>query len=118
MVHFYQDNISTLENQGDFIVLLLDSAIVYMRQAIKVLEENNYEGTDNYLNKAKYIIDKLNEVLDMETGGKLAINLRRLYCFMNSQLTQANIECEPQMIHDVITLIEILAKKCKATASS
>jgi len=118
MVCFCKDNIDTPQNQNGLIVLLYDSAIEYMRQAIKALEGNNiYEEKDNYIYKAQYIINELNEVLDMKTGGKLAINLRRLYCFMNNQLTQANIECEPQMIHEVITLMEKLSKKWKSIAS-
>lgn len=117
MIRFCKDNIETAQNQDRLIVLLYDSAIEYMKRAIKALDENNYEAKSCCINKAQYIINELNDVLDIETGGRLAIDLRRLYCFINNQLTQANIECEPQMISDVITLMEKLSKKWKVITS-
>jgi flagellar protein FliS len=113
MVSFSKDNIDISQNQDCLIVLLYDGAIEYMGRSIKALEKDNFEEKDNCINKAQYIINKLNEVLDMENGGELAINLRRLYCFINNQLTQANIECEPQRIRDSIRLMEKLNEKLK-----
>ncbi len=110
----YQDNAVTTQSKGRLIVMLYDGAIKFMRLAIKDLEEKNYEAKGRYINKAKDIINELNMVLDMDAGGEIASNLRKLYLFMNNRLSQANINCDPQMIRNVIKLMEELNQSWKA----
>ena len=46
----------------------------------------------------------------------MASNLRRLYSFMTKHLSEANIKRDPQMIRDVIKLMEELNQSWKAIA--
>jgi flagellar protein FliS len=110
----YQDNTVTTQSKGRLIVMLYDGAIKFMRLAIKELEMNNYEAKGLYINKAQDIINELNAVLDMDTGGEIANNLRKLYCFMSNRLSEANIKRDPQMIRDVVKLMEELNQSWKA----
>ncbi|MFZ2149362.1 MAG: flagellar export chaperone FliS [Sedimentisphaerales bacterium] len=112
----YQDNTITTQSKGRLIVMLYDGAIKFMRLAIKELEANNYEAKGRYINKAQDIINELNVVLDMDAGGEIATNLRKLYCFMSKRLSEANIKRDPQMIRDVIKLMEELNQSWKAIA--
>ncbi len=112
----YQDNTVSTQSKGRLIVMLYDGAIKFMRLAIKELETNNYEEKGHYINKAQDIINELNVVLDMDAGGEIATNLRKLYCFMSNRLSEANIKREPQMIRDVIKLMEELNQSWKAIA--
>ena len=50
----------------------------------------------------------------MEAGGEIASNLRKLYLFMNQRLSEANIKRDPQMIREVINLMEELNQSWKA----
>jgi len=113
-IEAYQDNTVTTQSKGRLIVMLYDGAIKFMRLAIKELEANNYETKGHYINKAQDIINELNAVLDTDAGGEIATNLRKLYCFMNNRLSQANIKSDPQMIRDVIKLMEELNQGWKA----
>ena len=110
----YQDNTITTQSKGRLIVMLYDGAIKFMRLAIKELEAINYEKKGHYINKAQDIINELNAVLDTDAGGEIAANLRNLYCFMNNRLSQANVKRDPQMIRDVIKLMEELNQGWKA----
>ncbi len=112
----YQDSAVTTQSKGRLIVLLYDGAIKFMKLAIKELEANNYEAKGKYINKAQDIINELNAVLDMNAGGEIATNLRKLYCFMNSHLSEANIKRDPKMIREVIELMEELNNSWKAIA--
>jgi flagellar protein FliS len=112
----YQDSTVTTQSKGRLIVMLYDGAIKFMRLAIKELEANNYEAKGHYINKAQDIINELNVVLDMDAGGEIATNLRKLYCFMSNRLSEANIKRDPQMIRDVIKLMEELNQSWKAIA--
>jgi flagellar protein FliS len=96
--------------------MLYDGAIKFLKLAIKEMETKNYEAKGHYINKAQDIIDELNAVLDIEVGGEIATNLRKLYCFMYNHLSQANTKSDPKMVRDVIKLMEELNQGWKAIA--
>ena len=49
-----------------------------------------------------------------DAGGEIAANLRKLYLFMNRRLSEANSERNPQMVREVIQLMEELNQSWKA----
>ena len=115
-IRAYQDTAVTTQSKGRLVVMLYEGAIKFLKLAINEIEAKNPEAKGKYINKAKDIINELNAVLDMEAGGEIATNLRKLYLFMNSRLSQANIKHDPQMIREVITLLEELNQSWKAIA--
>lgn len=110
----YQNAAVTTQSKGRLIVLLYDGAIKFMKLAIKELEKHNYEAKGRYIARAQDIINELNAVLDMDAGGEIAANLRRLYCFINNRLSEANTKRDPEIIREVITLMEELNQSWKA----
>jgi len=104
----YKETSVSTQNKGRLIVMLYDGAIKFMNLAIKELEAKNYEAKGRYIGRAQSIIDELNSVLDMEAGGEIAQNLRKLYNFMHRRLSEANTKRDPQMIRDVIAIIQEL----------
>ena len=110
----YQDSAISTQSKGRLIVILYDGAIRFMKLAIIEMEKKNYEAKGRYINKALDIINELNVVLDMDTGGEIAGNLRQLYNFMSNRLTQANIKSDPELVRDVIKLMEELNSGWKA----
>ena len=115
-VSAYQETIINTQSKGRLIVLLYEGAIKFMKLAIRELQTNNYEAKGRYIAKAQNIINELNAILNMDAGGEIAINLRKLYCFMHNRLSQANVKRDPQMIREVIALMEELNKGWKAIA--
>jgi flagellar secretion chaperone FliS len=110
----YQENAVTTQSRGRLIVLLYEGAIKFLKLAIIELQAGNNQGKGKYIIKAQDIINELNAVLDMEAGGEIASNLRKLYLFMNQRLSEANIKRDPQMIREVISLMEELNQSWKA----
>ena len=110
----YQEASVTTESKGRLVVMLYEGAIKFMRLAIRELEARNDEEKGRYIAKAQDIINELNTVLDVEAGGEIAANLRKLYVFMSSHLSQANTKRDPQMIREVISLMEELNKGWRA----
>lgn len=104
----YQDNAVATQSKGRLVVMLYDGAIKFMKLAIMELEAGNMETKGQYINRAQDIINELNAVLDVEQGGEIAVNLRKLYVFMSNRLNEANSNRDPNMIHDVIRLMEEL----------
>ena len=110
----YQETTIATENKGRLIVMLYDGAIKFLKLAIKEMEARNFEEKGRYINKAQDIINELNTVLDMEAGGEIAVNLRKLYFFITRHLAKANSQNNPQLVQEVISLLEELNNGWKA----
>jgi flagellar protein FliS len=113
----YQDTAITTQGKGRLIVMLYEGAIKFMKLAIREIEAENWEAKGKYILKAQDIILELNTVLDMDSGGEIAENLRKLYMYMGRRLTEANIKKDPEIIREVISLAEELNGAWKAIAN-
>ena len=112
----YQQTAVATQSRGRLIVMLYDGAIKFLKLANKELVAGNFAAKGQYINRAQDIINELNAVLDMDAGGEIAQNLRKLYVFMGRHLSRANVKRDPQMIQEVITLLEELNQSWKAIA--
>ena len=113
----YKENRVTTQTPGRIVVMLYEGAIKFLKQAIAELEEGQFIEKGKSISQAVDIIQELNVTLNMEAGGEIAQNLRRLYAFMNERLFKANIEKNPDMIREVIRLLEELNDGWKAVAA-
>ena len=113
-IEAYQQTAVGTQSKGRLIVMLYDGAIKFLKLAIQELEAENFAAKGKYINRAQDIISELNAVLDMEAGGEIAENLRKLYLFMNRRLREANAKRDVQMIREVIGLLEELNQSWKA----
>jgi flagellar protein FliS len=110
---YLQTTVNT-QSKGRLIVMLYDGAIRFMKLAIQEIEAGNWAAKGQYLSRAQDIINELDIVLDTENGGEIAQNLSRLYAYMYRRLFQANTKRDPQMIREVIALMEDLNQSWKA----
>ena len=113
-IETYQETAVTTQTQGKLIVMLYDGAVKFLKMAIKEIEEKNPEAKGEYISKAIDIIFELNTTLDIDAGGEIAANLRKLYLFMGRHLTEANREQDIGKIEEVINLLEELNQGWKA----
>ncbi len=105
------------QGRGRLIVMLYDGAIRFLRQAIQDIQRNDFASKGKHITKAQDIIFELNTVLDMDKGGEVAKNLRSLYNFMQRHLSQANIKKDPQMIQEIIGLLDELNQGWRVIAN-
>ncbi len=113
----YRENTVTTQPRGPMIVMLYEGAVKFLNQAIEQIEagdNGNVADKAGYITKATNIINELNAILDVEAGGDIATDLRRLYQFMIRHLMQANIRNDTRMIREVIDLLEDLNEGWKA----
>jgi len=113
----YQETAVSTQSRGRLIVMLYEGAIRFLRQAIADIERCDYTAKGRQIGKAQDIIHELNAVLDMDSGGQIAQNLRGLYNFMHRHLTEANARKDPQMIREVIGILEELNRGWRAVTS-
>ena len=73
------------------IVLLYDSAIQAIELASDGITRRHQPDKARFLGRAVAIVGELSNVLDFERGGEIAKSLYRLYDYMLSEFTQANL---------------------------
>jgi len=113
-IEAYQETAVATQNKGKLVVMLYEGAIKFLKMAIKEIETKNPEEKGKYISKVIDILFELNRILDMEAGGEVAINLRKLYIFMGRHLTEANTKQDTKKIEEVIKLLEELNQGWKA----
>jgi flagellar secretion chaperone FliS len=92
-------------SQGELLVMLYDTAIKHLRQAIEKMRANDMAGKGILISKAITIVSELQECLNKERGGEIAQNLFHLYLFCNTRLLTANLKVKPEMVEEVITIL-------------
>jgi flagellar protein FliS len=112
----YHENAVATQSRGRIVVLLYEGAIKFLRRAVEELKAGRHVEKAHWIGKALDIINELDASLDMEVGGEMALNLRRLYVFMIRQLNHANLQNDPQRIEEVVSLLSDLNEGWKAVA--
>jgi len=113
-IRTYQEHAVATQTRGRLVVLLYEGAIKFLDQAKHELEADNYVAKGRFINKALAILNELDACLDVENGGEVASNLRRLYHFMIRHLSEANTHRDPQRIQEVIDCLRDLNEGWKA----
>jgi flagellar protein FliS len=84
------------------VVMLYDGAIAAVQQAITAMEALNIQEKCRHLNRALAIVAQLEGTLNFELGGEVAQTLKSLYVYTRTQLTKANIENSPEILHSLV----------------
>ncbi|HEI8866068.1 flagellar export chaperone FliS [Serratia sp. AKBS12] len=92
------------------IVMLFDGAQSALSRARILMDQGDIAGKGQAISKAINIIDNgLKNSLDHQRGGEVADNLAALYDYMKRRLLQANLHNDPQLIEEVVKLLDNIA---------
>ncbi|MGI6684009.1 MAG: flagellar export chaperone FliS [Bacillota bacterium] len=103
----YKQNAVETAPPEKLLIMLYSGAIKFLHQGQQGLREKNYEEAHNNLVKVQNIIMELSTTLNMEQGGEIAVNLRRLYDFYYQETVQANIKKDPALLDPVLEFFRI-----------
>lgn len=92
-------------SQGDLLLMLYDTAIKHLHQAIEKMRAKDVAGKGVLISKAINIVSELQESLNKERGGEISKNLFQLYFFCNTRLLTANLKMNPDMVEEVISIL-------------
>lgn len=95
-------------DRGRLIVLLYEGAISFLTKARVCLGDGDVATAASLINRAQDIIDELNASLNLDQGGDIASNLRRLYLFMGDQLVRAKVKGDAEPLEEVIRMLSSL----------
>ncbi|MCE3234874.1 MAG: fliS [Vampirovibrio sp.] len=98
----YKKNQIETASPEEILIMLYEGAIRFLLVAKKANDEKNVEKCHKNIVKAQHIIQEFMASLDMDIGGDMAVNLMRLYEYLNYQLVQANIKKDMALIDEVL----------------
>lgn len=98
------------------VILCYEGAIRNLRQAKNAYVSKDFETKALSLQKTLDIIHELNASLDMERGGKVAVNLRALYNFLSQTLVEADLKRDLDMMDKAIGILQELESAWKEVA--
>jgi len=87
------------------ISLIMQHILGNLAAAKGAIMRKDIEIKNKTLGKVIGLIGELQDSLDMEKGGEISANLFDLYAYMLSQITQANIKNDPELLTEVGALI-------------
>ncbi len=97
---------------GQLVLMLYEGAIRFLERARDGfnIEDpvDSVAAINNNILRAQDIIRELDFSLNMNEGGDIALQLRRLYDYFDRKLTESNQKKEPQGIEEVLTRITTL----------
>jgi len=96
-------------NPHKLILMLFEGAQEALSKAKMHMHHNEIAEKGAMLSKAIMIIDHgLKASLDTNAGGDMALKLLALYDYMTNRLLIANIQNDPEIIHEVYNLLNEL----------
>ena len=90
------------------VVLLYDGTIQAMKLAQEGMRKNHREDKARFLGRALRVVSELSATLNMEQGGLVAKDLRRIYEYVIHELTQANLSNQPERLEAPIRCLGLL----------
>ncbi len=87
-------------------LLLFDGAIKFALQGREGLAQRDFEKSYEGLSQAKSILMELITSLRPEVDPELCSRLSGLYTYMYRQLMEASLERKPEMVDEVVELLE------------
>ncbi|MDX8389698.1 MAG: flagellar export chaperone FliS [Mariprofundaceae bacterium] len=90
------------------ILLTYDSLHKSLLRARRAIEAGDLAAEADHSGRSLEALIELTSSLDMEKGGEVAVNLSRLYTYMNKRLTDGMCSCSTAAIDEVIDLTQSL----------
>ena len=94
------------------VLMLYDGAISFLERGLLGFNYSDPLGFNLTINnnvlRAQAIIHEMNARLDMEKGGEVAANFRRLYNYLHRRLQEANAKKKKLLVEEVIGHLRVL----------
>lgn len=97
---------------GQLVLMLYDGAIKFLEIALTGFAQTDpklfNQTISNNIVRAQAIIHEMNGNLNMQGGGEVADNFRRLYSYLHRRLREANMTKRHEPVEEALTRLRIL----------
>lgn len=98
----YENNAVNTASGGDLTMMLYNSCVKFIKQAMKDIEKQDFEAKNKHIQKAQNIVQELMLTLNQEI--EISKQMLPLYDFMYRQLTEANIANDASQLDAVLEM--------------
>ncbi|MDQ7055149.1 MAG: flagellar export chaperone FliS [Persephonella sp.] len=102
----YVKNMDNISSKEELLVKVFEEIISNLNVALYALEDGDVKTKAETITKVTDAIALLQASLDMENGGEIAQNLRKLYDFCIEELLKANVSNNGEHIKNTIDVIQ------------
>ena len=92
--------------------MLYDGAIGFLERALAGFDAGDpvqiNQAVNNNILRAQAIILEMNAKLDMEAGGEISLNFRRLYNYFYASLREANFKKQKEPLQQTLLRLQVL----------
>ena len=94
------------------VLMLYDGAIGFLERALAGFDGDDparvNEAVNNNIVRAQAIIYEMNAILNMEAGGEIAVNFRRLYNYLHVRLREGNFKKQKEPVQETLLRLRVL----------
>ena len=98
----YQDSSIRGAHPIELVVLLYDSAITDMRQALAAMQKSDIESRASRISHALMVLQQLQGTLDFERGGGAAQQFEQFYNLTRAKVLEAQMRSSPDLMQQQI----------------
>ncbi|MGG7176594.1 flagellar export chaperone FliS [Clostridium paraputrificum] len=101
----YKNNSVNYASKEQLLLMLVDGAVKFAKRSERALLENNIKASHENLVRTQDIFIELMSSLD-KGAGDWAVQLFKVYQFINDKLVEANLKKDVKILNEVMPLIE------------
>ena len=108
----YRNVATQTASPGQLVLMLYEGAIRFTEQGLSGFSHDDplefNQTINNNVQRAQAIIREMNVNLDMEKGGDVAQNFRRLYDYLDRRLNEGNVRKHKEPLEEVVSRLRVL----------
>ena len=104
----YKETSVQSASKEKILLMLYEGAIRFMKQANLAIDRKDIAARGINIGRAFDIVNELNNTLNHDVGGEIAMNLEQLYMFITEQLTKSNATGQKKPLEDALKVMETL----------
>jgi flagellar secretion chaperone FliS len=95
-------------DQKTLIMICYDEAIRALREGKECYMNKQFEEKNRQFNRAQDFITELSSSLNLEAGGKIALQLRNIYRFVLANILEADLRRNMKLVDELVALLSEL----------
>jgi len=108
----YRNVATQTASPGQLVLMLYEGAIRFIEQGLKGFSYDDpleFNLTvHNNVQRAQAIVREMNASLDMEKGGEVAANFRKLYAYLDRRLNEGNVRKQKEPLEEAAMRLRVL----------
>ena len=95
-------------NRLKVVVMIYDAAIASLKHAVLCHGKNDLVKRNQFISRTQFIVQELNNALDLRNGREIASTLRKIYFFVNRYLSEVMTDNDIRKAERVLKILSKL----------